>query len=147
MTIKKVTILLSLLLTVSTFAAEPAEKKETPVKDHLQNHFKLYGFIRNFFAYDSRESVSGTGDLFYYLPKDVNMKDGIDLNATGSFRFLALNSKGEGTNRAETRAWWTSKHSTSQGEPDRARKAPIHLETERIHFKRASEAVEWNSSI
>ena len=90
---KKITILLSLLLCSSAFAAEPSPKSETPVKDHLQNHFKLYGFIRNYFAYDSRESVSGTADLFYYLPKDVNMKDGIDINATPSFRFLALTSR------------------------------------------------------
>ena len=62
---------------------------------HLQNHFKLYGFIRNYFIFDSRESVSGTGDLFYYLPKDVNMnKNGTeDLNASPSFRFLALTSR------------------------------------------------------
>ena len=76
----------------SAYAAEPSVK-DTPVKDHLQNHFKLYGFIRNYFIYDSRESVSGTGDLFYYLPKDVSMKDGIDVNATPSFRFLALTSR------------------------------------------------------
>ena len=83
---------MSLLLTVSAFAAEPSAK-ETPVKDHLQNHFKLYGFIRNYFIYDSRESVSGTADLFYFLPKDRSMKDGIDVNATPSFRFLALTSR------------------------------------------------------
>ena len=90
---RKITLLLSLFLTASAFAANPAEKSEAPVKDHLQNHFKLYGFIRNYFIYDSRESVSGTGDLFYYLPKDVSMKDGMDVNATGSFRFLALTSR------------------------------------------------------
>ena len=90
---RKITLLLSLFLTASAFAANPAEKSETPVKEHLQNHFKLYGFIRNYFIYDSRESVSGTGDLFYYLPKDVSMKDGMDVNATGSFRFLALTSR------------------------------------------------------
>ena len=59
----------------------------------MQNHFKFYGFIRNYFVYDSRESVSGTGDLFYYLPKDVSMKDGVDVNDTPSFRFLALTSR------------------------------------------------------
>lgn len=89
---KKLTILLSLLLSVSAFA-QTEKKSETPVKDHLQNHFKLYGFIRNYFIYDSRESVSGTADLFYYLPKDVSMKDGIDVNDTPSFRFLALTSR------------------------------------------------------
>ena len=89
---KKTAILLSLLLAASAFAAEPSAK-DAPVKDHLQNHFKLYGFVRNYFAFDSRESISGTGDLFYYLPKDVNMVEGEDLNETPSFRFLALTSR------------------------------------------------------
>jgi hypothetical protein len=64
-------------------------------QDAPKNNFKLYGFIRNYFAFDSRESVSGTADLFYYLPKDVNMNEAgtEDLNATASFRFLALTSR------------------------------------------------------
>ena len=91
---KSISILLALLLAVPSFAGDKTEKTNgAPVKEHLKNHFKLYGFIRNYFAFDSRESVSGTGDLFYYLPKDVNMKDGIDINATPSFRFLALTSR------------------------------------------------------
>ena len=90
---KKTAILLSLLLSFSAFAAEPASKSETPAKDNLKNNFKLYGFIRNYFVFDSRESVSGTGDLFYYLPKDVSMKDGIDVNDTPSFVYLSLTSR------------------------------------------------------
>ena len=94
---KKLTILLSLLFSVSSFA-QAEKKSEAPVKDHLQNHFKMYGFIRNYFVYDSRESVSGTADLFYYLPKDVSLvnKDTdyeMDKNAASSFRFLALTSR------------------------------------------------------
>ena len=91
---KKTAIILSLLLSLSAFAAETA-KKETPVKDHLQNHYKLYGFIRNYFIYDSRESKSGTADLFYYLPLDKKMnQDGsLDLNEHSSFRFVALTSR------------------------------------------------------
>ena len=95
-----VLILLSALLTVPVFAAEPTAKTDAPAKEHLQNHFKLYGFIRNYFSFDSRESVSGTGDLFYYLPKDekwntadVNDPQREDLNASPSFRFLALTSR------------------------------------------------------
>ena len=80
-------ILSAALLALGTFGASAAEKAEA------KNNFKLYGFIRNYFIYDSRESVSGTGDLFYYLPKDVNMKDGVDLNAESSFRFVALTSR------------------------------------------------------
>ena len=91
---KSISILLALLLAVPSFAGDKAEKtSDAPVKEHLQNHFKLYGFIRNYFAFDSRESVSGTADLFYYLPKDENIKDGIDINDTPSFRFLALTSR------------------------------------------------------
>ena len=86
---KKITLFFALLFSLSAFAAEPAQKAD-PVKDHLQNHFKLYGFIRNYFIYDSRESLSGTADLFYYLPKDRNMLGDEDINATSSFRFLAL---------------------------------------------------------
>ena len=74
------------MFSLTAFAAEPAPKAAAP-----KNNFKLYGFIRNFFIYDSRESVSGTGDLFYYLPKDVSLNQaGEDVNATSSFRFLAL---------------------------------------------------------
>ncbi len=91
---KSVLILLILLLTLPAFAEVKVQKaSDAPVKEHLQNHFKFYGFIRNYFVYDSRESVSGTGDLFYYLPKDENIQDGIDVNATPSFRFLALTSR------------------------------------------------------
>ena len=91
---KKTAIILSFLLSLSAFAAETA-KKETPVKGHLQNHYKLYGFIRNYFIYDSRESKSGTSDLFYYLPLDKKMnQDGsLDLNQHSSFRFVALTSR------------------------------------------------------
>ena len=86
---KRVFILLSaaLICALSVSAAEKEQKAEP------KNNFKLYGFIRNYFIYDSRESVSGTGDLFYYLPKDVNMKDGIDINDQSSFRYLSLTSR------------------------------------------------------
>ena len=91
---KSVLILLTLILTLPAFAEVKVQKaSDAPVKEHLQNHFKFYGFIRNYFIYESRESVSGTGDLFYYLPKDENIQDGIDINDTPSFRFLALTSR------------------------------------------------------
>ena len=93
---KKTILLISALLTIlPVFASDnEAKKEESQVKEHLQNHFKLYGFIRNYFVADTRESVSGTGNLFYYLPKDVNINDADqDLNAQPSFRFLALTSR------------------------------------------------------
>ena len=92
---KSVLLILTLILSVPAFSSEKAEKSDAPVKEHLQNHFKFYGFIRNYFAFDSRESVSGTGDLFYYLPKDVlwNENHTEDLNAQPSFRYLSLTSR------------------------------------------------------
>ena len=54
---------------------------------------KWYGFIRNYAAVDSRESVSGTDNLFYYLPKDEKIVDGEDVNAVPSARFAALTSR------------------------------------------------------
>lgn len=85
--------LLSFFAPAASAVEVPAEDK-SEVKEHLQNHFKFYGFIRNYFTYDSRESKSGTGNLFYYLPLDqkLNAADD-DLNAQSSFRFLALTSR------------------------------------------------------
>ena len=100
---KKILISLTLiLLAFSVSATDKAEQKDgkTEVKQHLQNHFKLYGFIRNYFVFDSRDSKAGTGDLFYYLPldnkwntTDVNNPAREDLNASPNFRFLALTSR------------------------------------------------------
>ena len=84
-------------------AAKKAEKKEA-VKSHLKQHFKPYGFIRNYFTYDSRESMSGTGDLYNYQPYDTawNITEaeaagtGLlreDLNARSTFRFLSLTTR------------------------------------------------------
>ena len=80
-------ILSAAVLAFGSLNASAAEKAEP------KNNFKIYGFIRNYFTFDSRESVSGTGDLFYYLPKDVSMKDGIDVNDQASFRYLSLTSR------------------------------------------------------
>ena len=90
---KKIYFLLSAALlalcAMNVSAAETAQKAEP------KNNIKLYGFVRNYLTFDSRESVSGTGDLFYYLPKDVKMNDAgtEDLNAAPSFRYLALTSR------------------------------------------------------
>lgn len=73
------------------FASGPADAS---AKIEKSSHFKFYGFIRNYFAFDSRESKSGTKDLFYYIPKDeaLNAK-GEDMNANPTFRFLAITSR------------------------------------------------------
>lgn len=99
-------LLLCALTVPSVFALEgdaKAAKKEA-VKSHLKQHFKPYGFIRNYFTFDSRESISGTGDLYNYQPKDEAWNQteaeaaasGLpreDLNARSTFRFLSLTTR------------------------------------------------------
>ena len=103
---RMILLLLCALTVTSVFALEgdaKAAKKEA-VKSHLKQHFKPYGFIRNYFAYDSRESISGTGDLYNYQPKDEAWNQteaeaaasGLpreDLNARSTFRFLSLTTR------------------------------------------------------
>ena len=87
---KKFLSLITIALAFSTAVVGQEAKKETAPK----NNYKFYGFVRNYFVYDSRESISGTGDLFYYLPKDISLDaSGEDINATSSFRYLSLTSR------------------------------------------------------
>ena len=87
---KKLLSLITIALAFSTAVVGQEAKKETAPK----NNYKFYGFVRNYFVYDSRESISGTGDWFYYLPKDISLDaSGEDINATSSFRYLSLTSR------------------------------------------------------
>lgn len=101
-------IALVALLGVPAFAQDSAkeakEAKKEAVKSHLKQHFKPYGFIRNYFTFDSRESWSGTADLYNYQPKDEawNQAEGEqymtgvarqDMNAQSTFRFLSLTTR------------------------------------------------------
>lgn len=76
------TLILALALTgVSAFAQNKPE-------------VKVYGFVRNFSVFDSRMGKSGTGELYYYMPYDVDLNEvGEDLNAKSSFKALALTSR------------------------------------------------------
>ena len=98
-------ILCAVLLTMPAVAQEVnKEAKKEAVKSHLKQHFKPYGFIRNYFTYDSRECMAGSGDLYFYQPKDENWNQtpeeaeasGVrreDLNDQSSFRFLSLTTR------------------------------------------------------
>lgn len=46
---------------------------------------KWYGFIRNYFLYDSHESNAGAEDLYYYMPNDNDNK--------GASNFTAISSR------------------------------------------------------
>ena len=97
------TLTLSLLLlacSVNALAAEPAEAaadKKAATKETVKkalNHLEVHGFIRTYFAFDTRESSAGTEDLYYYMPRDINRSAaGEDLNDQMSFRFAALTSR------------------------------------------------------
>ena len=95
-----IVILLSFLCLTSVSAQDSAKvAKKAEVKPYLKQHFKPYGFIRNYFTYDSRECIAGSGDLYFYQPKDVNWNKTEDpalredLNAQSSFRFLSLTTR------------------------------------------------------
>lgn len=80
---KLIVILASALVCGSAFAQD-----ETPAK------YSLYGFIRNYATFDSRESNAGTQDMYFYMPKDENLNaEGVDLNAIPSFRMFSLTTR------------------------------------------------------
>lgn len=93
-------IVLCSMILVPVMAQEvnKQDKKEA-AKSHLKQHFKPYGFIRNYFTYDSRECIAGTGDMYFYMPKDEEWNKTTDpalredLNDVSSFRFLSLTTR------------------------------------------------------
>ena len=100
----KRTLICGMLSLTCMSALQAQETKKENVKDNISNHFKPYGFIRNYFSVDTRENVAGTGDLFNYLPKDnlwnqteaEAAASGIqreDLNAQTTMRFLSLTTR------------------------------------------------------
>ena len=103
----KRSILIYILCAVCSVAfaqEESKEAKKAAIKSHLKQHYQFYGFIRNYFTFDSRESMSGTGDLYNYQPYDVlyNQTEeeaaasGVprqDLNALSTFRYLSLTTR------------------------------------------------------
>lgn len=56
---------------------------------------EIYGFIRNYFTYDSRSCVQSNEGLFNMLPNDVKpgATPGEDLNAIPSVRFLSMTTR------------------------------------------------------
>ena len=55
---------------------------------------KLYGFVRNYINYDTRECIALTGELFNILPKDVELNEqGEDINAVPKAVFVSFTSR------------------------------------------------------
>ena len=80
---KKVLLALALTLCASVgFAQDKAVKAE------------IYGFVRNYFTYDSRSCVQSNEGLFNMLPNDVDYgTNNEDLNAIPSVRFLSMTTR------------------------------------------------------
>ena len=80
---KKVLSALVLALCVSVgFAQDKAVKAE------------IYGFVRNYFTYDSRSCVQSNEGLFNMLPNDAKYgTNNEDLNAIPSVRFLSMTTR------------------------------------------------------
>ena len=80
---KRVLTAVLLALCVSAgFAQDKAVKAE------------IYGFIRNYFTYDSRSCVQSNEGLFNMLPNDQQLgANGEDLNAIPSVRFLSMTTR------------------------------------------------------
>ncbi|MCQ2165828.1 MAG: hypothetical protein MJY49_00145 [Bacteroidales bacterium] len=75
-------------------AAAPRKKTKSEIVDHLKNNYRFYGFIRTYMPFDTHESYAGSGDLFYWIPKDRELNDrGEDVNERASFRMLSLTSR------------------------------------------------------
>ena len=65
-------------------AKEPVSKNESKTKkviNEIKSHVKFYGFVRNFFYYNSRENLETSGGLIELIPLDKNVNElGEDLN-------------------------------------------------------------------
>ena len=84
---KTLLITLAALLTGSAAFAQDAPVEEKP------SHFKLYGFVRNYLAADSRAVKAGTEDLYFYMPQDKEMSKGFDSNGEFNWRFVSLTTR------------------------------------------------------
>ena len=68
------------------------ERKER-FKDHLEMHFKPYGFIRSYIFVDTRATKSLSEDMFFFLPLDQKMVNDQDINAVTSWNFQAITTR------------------------------------------------------
>jgi hypothetical protein len=68
------------------------------VKTDLPVSFKISGFVKSDYWYDSRTVTTAREGLFLLFPKEINTNnDGVDLNGEPSFNFSAITSRITGT--------------------------------------------------
>lgn len=77
-------VLLASLLGLFAFGAFAQEKPSV----------KLYGFIRNYACFDTRESLTSNSEQFYYMPKDEKLDaNGEDLNEQPNMMLLSITTR------------------------------------------------------
>ena len=55
---------------------------------------KLYGFIRNYACFDTRESLTSNSEQFYYMPKDEKLDpNGKDINEQPNMMLLSITTR------------------------------------------------------
>ncbi|MBQ3244886.1 MAG: hypothetical protein IJB01_09805 [Bacteroidaceae bacterium] len=55
---------------------------------------KLYGFVRNYACFDTRESMTSNSEQFYYMPKDEAFDaNGDDINAQPNMMLLSITTR------------------------------------------------------
>lgn len=62
-------------------------------QDSNKVSIKPYGFIRNYYTFDSRRTYTVIGGEYNIIPYDVNTVDGVDLNDVPSAQLQALTSR------------------------------------------------------
>lgn len=78
------------IITILAFAAVALSSFAQENKPSIEVH----GFIRNFYAFDSRKMIGLTEDFFTYVPYDTQLAtNGDDINGYPNFRFAALTSR------------------------------------------------------
>ncbi len=82
---KKIILLLILAFPIIALAQEKKEKKTST---------KFYGFVKNDFFVDSRQTVSAREGHFLLFPKPISEDaDGNDINSHSSFNFLSIQTR------------------------------------------------------
>ena len=80
----KKTLFMAALMTMFIGGAKAQEKPSV----------KLYGFIRNYACFDTRESMTSNSEQFYYMPKDEKLDaNGEDINEQPNMMLLSITTR------------------------------------------------------
>lgn len=91
---RTILILFCIALFLNVEAQNKEEKSKEKSKALSETSVKLYGFVRNFYYFDSRKCLQSSGGLFNQIPMDENINVlGEDLNEVPSARLLAITTR------------------------------------------------------